>query len=300
MAYRLRRKQSVKRNLRAVASDQIDKALDEIADASLDREETVHQVRKRSKKLRGLVRLVRPAFDDYARENRLLRDAARDLSDVRDAHVLLETFDELLDYFDDQVDPSAFASARRALVRQREQTMRGDADLDQRLERFATRMRQARARAADWKLDDSGFAAIGGGLEKTYRRGRKAMRKAYAEPSGARFHEWRKRVKYHWYHLRLLRRLWPDLMNGYCRTADELSDLLGDEHDLVVLRETLRENPGAYGDRRSVEALIGLVDRRREMLQAEAHRLGSRLYAEKPGRMRKRFGAYWHAWRNLD
>jgi hypothetical protein len=26
------------------------------------------------------------------------------------------------------------------------------------------------------------------------------------------FHEWRKRVKYHWYHLGLLRELWPASM----------------------------------------------------------------------------------------
>ena len=49
---------------------------------------TVHDVRKRCKKVRGLLRLVRPGLGpDYRRANADVRDAARELSSLRDAHV---------------------------------------------------------------------------------------------------------------------------------------------------------------------------------------------------------------------
>lgn len=63
-----------------------------------------------------------------------------------------------------------------------------------------------------WRLEECGFPAIEPGLVRTYRRARKALRTAYATPTPEHFHEWRKRVNYHWYHLRLLCELWPASM----------------------------------------------------------------------------------------
>lgn len=39
--------------IRRMAREQIDRALEEISDSSLDRHDTVHQVRKRCKKIRA-------------------------------------------------------------------------------------------------------------------------------------------------------------------------------------------------------------------------------------------------------
>ena len=77
MAYRIRTKDDdVEQAVRRIACEQIDRALAEIDDDGLDFARKVHQVRKRCKKLRGLVRLVRPALDAYGRENAAFRDAA--------------------------------------------------------------------------------------------------------------------------------------------------------------------------------------------------------------------------------
>lgn len=63
MAYALAQDDdTVEAGMRRIAAEQIERAIAEIDDTGLDRHETVHQVRKRCKKVRGLVRLVRPAF----------------------------------------------------------------------------------------------------------------------------------------------------------------------------------------------------------------------------------------------
>ncbi len=80
MAYRFEQGAgSVEANLRKIAASQINRAIAEIDDPDLEPHKTVHQVRKRCKKLRGLVRLVRDAFDAYKVENVSFRDAAAQL-----------------------------------------------------------------------------------------------------------------------------------------------------------------------------------------------------------------------------
>lgn len=286
---------SVAQGLRRIAIDQIDKAVDEIDDSSLDVEETVHQVRKRCKKVRGLLRLIRPAFDGYGSENRAFRDAAKDLSNVRDAHVAIETYDNLIKYYAGQVDKSAYSSIRRRLLRDRRHACR-TGELDEKLSEFRKTMTESRRRADTWTIDAEGFEALAGGLGKTYKRARKAIKRANADPEAAKLHEWRKRIKYHWHHGRLLREMWPEVVGAHRNAADELAELLGDHHDLAVLRDTLLDEPDAFGDPKVLEAFVGLIRRRQSVLEAESFAIGSKLLAEKPGAFVRRWGRYWGEW----
>lgn len=64
-----------------------------------------------------------------------------------------------------------------------------------------------------------------------------------------------------------------------------------------VLRQSLIESRNGELHRDPVQVVIGLIDRRRAELQAEAWPLGSRLFAEKPKNLVGRCGAYWDIWR---
>ena len=95
-------------------------------------------------------------------------------------------------------------------------------------------------------------------------------------PEVERLHEWRKRVKDLWYHHTLLRALWPPVMQAVGDEAHELSDRLGDDHDLAMLLDWAREHCRGAGGARGGR---GGAPR---ALQAEALALGARLYADKP------------------
>lgn len=296
MAFRLLADESVEEAIQRIAREQIDNAIDEINNDELKRHEVVHQIRKRCKKIRGLIRLVRPQFEDtYGRENVWYRDSARRLSDVRDAQSIIGTFDELLDHFQDPIDRKAFSPIRQQLTDRRKNLVEEDIDIRKRLDAFLARMYEGRDRVAAWRLGDKGFNAVQGGLTKTYARGCTAMTEAYQNPSPETFHEWRKRVKYHGYHMRLLQPIWPGPMQARRDAADVLSDYLGDDHDLSVLRETLLERPTDFGNEETLQAVLGLTTQRQAELRAQAKRLGCRLYAEKPKRFAKRLHAYWKA-----
>ena len=66
--------------------------------------------------------------------------------------------------------------------------------------------------------------------------------------------------------------------------ADELSDLLGDEHDATVFRGALLGEPDQFGSESGnsetdTQAFVGPINRRRMQLQGEARPLGDRLFA---------------------
>jgi len=297
MSYRLQAGESVHDGVIRVAREQISRGIAEIDDAALDRHETVHQVRKRCKKVRGLLRLVRPALGaTYKRENACFRDTARQLSHVRDAQTLIETLDDLTAHFGPALDPDFARQIRDRLVSRRSEVADNETHLDGRLRTVRRVLEEAHKRSDGWELNEDGFAAIAGGVRKTYRRGRKAMARAYDDPTAASFHEWRKRTKYFWYQQRLLRPLWPAVFKARCKTASKLGDLLGDEHDLAVLGQTLVQEGEYFGADSTVEVLLGLIERRRLALQQQARPLGERLFAEKPDVLIARLETYWSAW----
>jgi CHAD domain-containing protein len=298
MPYRFLEQESVPDGIRRIAQEQAGRAIAELTDEALDRHERVHQARKRFKKLRGLLRLARFALEEaYREENTSYRDLGRALSDVRDAAALLETYDLQLDTYASYVDAGAFASVRQTLAERRRAVFEGETAWEDRLRDVLDGLHEARGRIAAWPLKEDRFSALGPGLQKTYGRGRRAFHTAYDDPTPEHFHEWRKRVKYHWYHARLLQNTWSPLIKGYRRALKDLSDLLGDHHDLAIFRQTLVDESRDFGEERDLQVLMGLIDRRQAELAAKARTIGQRVYHEKPKRLEDRFHTYWDAWR---
>lgn len=297
MAYRIKKgDDSVQAGVRRIADEQIGRALGEIDDGDLDFAEKVHQVRKRCKKLRGLIRLVRPAFDDYSAENRAFRNAARLLSGVRDTRTLIITYDAVTAHFEDQIDRRAFSPIRARLTRDAKEMLERPGT-QERMQKFRQEMEAARSR----REVEAGRGGLhrdrGGGAGKTYKRARKRMQEAWSDRADETMHEWRKRVKYHWYHARLLSDAVPGMMGPQAKALDGLSDLLGDHHDLVVLDARLGEAPEDFGTATDLEAFRALIEKRKEALAEEAFELGRLSLAERKKALVKRWRGYWKVWR---
>lgn len=291
MAYRLRICESLPEGVRRIAREQVDKALEELSDE--DRPKAVHQCRKRFKKIRGLIRLVRPALGQtYQDENQWYRNEARTLSRARDAEALLETLRSLRAERGDSADDSMFEAALNDLQAHQKQVMDDQGSLGRRIEQLADRLTDARNRIAGWELADDGFDAIGPGLGKTYRRARRSMKRALNRPTNERLHEWRKRSKYHWYHMRLLRNLWKPVFSTRADELSRLADLLGDDHDLAEFRNLLLKDQAVVQDPERLERLLGLAQIQRQHLQQKARKLGKLLFAEKTAAFVERTGAY--------
>jgi len=150
-------------------------------------------------------------------------------------------------------------------------------------------LREARGRVNGWPLERDSFDALRDGLKRTYRRGRRDLRAARADPTVEALHEWRKRAKDLWYQQTLLRALWPPVMQAVGDEAHELANRLGDDHDLAMLADWVREHAEAEPE------FFEAVQRRRSELQGEAIALGERLYADRPGAYVRRLRGLWKA-----
>lgn len=288
MAYRLLGNETTGEFLKRVASEQVAKAIEDLEGADDDLHEAVHEFRKRCKKIRGLIRLVRPDFPDYAAENAWFRDLAGELSALRDATSMQESVAALVEHYADDLDEDAYAGIDAWLGKRRE-TMTEERDAREKIDVIRAELPEALARIEGWRLDSGGADALEAGLAKTYKRARRAMVSAADDGTSRDFHEWRKRVKYHRYHLRLLTPIWPKVTKARYKETKRLSDLLGDDHDLAVLRATLEEEAGGAADERA--ALIALSRRRSAELRAQAWSLGRRLFVEEQERYAARMRA---------
>jgi CHAD domain-containing protein len=294
--YRLKKAEPVPEGIARIASGRIDHALDELrGKTDSTPEEAVHEARKDMKKLRALLRLVRGEVGDeiYRRENESFRDAAAELAGVRDADVMLATLGGLETRYGADLPADIAGGLRQALeVHHGETASEGR---DEAAKVTVERLREARRRVDDWPLERDGFEAISEGLRRIYRQGRRGFEAARRDPSPEHLHEWRKRVKDLWYHCSILERTWPPVMAALADEAHELSDRLGDDHDLAVLLAWAHEHATALDGMQRLLIFEEIVQRRRQELQAEAFAYGARLYADKAGTFTGRVESWWRA-----
>lgn len=294
-SYELASDEGLAEGLTRVAAGRAEKALERLRESSAGETETadaVHGARKDMKKLRTVLRLLRDELGGklYKKENARFRDAARALSETRDAEVKLETLDALAEH-EEALPEEAVESWRKILDRDREAATNAARDEPAVAEAISL-VEEGLESIRGWELDGDSWQLIDPSVTRTYRRGRRAMKTAAKNRGEADFHEWRKRAKDLWYELRLLSAAWSGPLEATAEEAHNLTDLLGDHHDLAVLREDLGERNLGEGETVALEAAIG---RRQEALAEAAFTLGRRLYAERPKDFSRRMRRYWCA-----
>jgi CHAD domain-containing protein len=306
--------------------------LEKVAGAAKGRasaKHAVHETRKALKRLRALLRLLKDDLgeQDYRRESAVLRDAGRRLARARDAEVMLDTLDDLLGR------ASGKLARRRGVKRLRARLVaERDAAAEAMLADHAMRarvlgdLRMMRGRVAAWRLaDHGGIELVEPGLQRLYRQGRR-RRERVAGGSGERtraMHLWRKRVKDLRYAAEMLDRVDEQRagggkrkgkqragggkrkgkrarksgaaarLHGVAARADELGEVLGEEHDLAVLAARVQaEARAARGSARpgtrTRKLLLKAIAQRRRRLRRRALRDGRRLYGRSPKKFVRR------------
>lgn len=298
MSYRLNKPEPFANEIKRIVLEQIDQVLPQLQDPGDDRDEVVHDIRKRFKKIRACLRMVRDNInsDVYHRENICYRDVGRLLAPVRDSTVDIETLDHLTGYFSNQLEEGAFDHLREHLVERHAAINKKVLDDEDGLSEVNTTIERARQRVGTLPIEPGGFPIINDGLKRVYQRGYKGYVSAREKPSDENLHEWRKRVKYLWYHMRILNPAWENILDELADELHDLSDYLGDDHDLAIFKKTISKHPDWFQSDRELELLSGMVRQRRNALQESAFPLGEKIFAEKPKDFVKRIRIYWQAW----
>jgi CHAD domain-containing protein len=294
---------------RRIALGQLDLAIELLGgQSSIPPEEAVHETRKALKRVRALMRLLEGELGAKRarRERAVLRDAAARLAGARDAEVMVSTLEGLVDRHPRKLGHRrGVVELREALERERrDASVRALGDAVTRAQ-VVEELLDVRARVAKWKLPAgrSKDKLTGPGLEHIYRAGREGRRRAGRRRADAKvLHRWRKHVKDLRYAAEVLD-VREQAMSGskpsgkrgskstskrmakIARRADRLGEMLGEEHDLMLLAERVRAHkPLKRRRKRTRKRLLRAISRRRASLRGRALREGERLYARKPRR----------------
>lgn len=271
-----REETAVQRAIQAV-QDHLRRAIRSLSRISISgRDEAIHEVRKRIKKARALIRLAEGAVGHKSirKANRRLRDAAKPLSEIRDSSVLIVALDSLTDQSAGRAPCEEFAHARAALVSSQAKMVRSVLEEGDLLARVSRDLHAIRRRVSDWDAND-----FGTGLSPILKQSYKACRERFSivetNPSSEALHELRKRVKILGYQLHFCEPHPTGPAARINQLAALLADELGEIHDFDVLRAFLETLEG------SGPVLISL-DRRRLDLRRVALQRARVVFRDKP------------------
>jgi CHAD domain-containing protein len=299
MPFRLTTEETVEKGIRRILSEELEYAICNLRkeDESLGGE-GIHEARKSIKKLRAITRLLMPGLGAAGvRDNRALRDTGRSLSGLRDAAALIETVEGLSEQYFSDPAIEQLAVVRSALRRRLEDTVRSE-DCRTVVGGAVASLKALKKRMGKWQIAGGSFAAIAPGLENTYRRGRKSFRRAKENPVPENLHALRKRVKEHWYHVRLLEGAFSKISLAPSREKElgRIQEWLGDDHNLNVLSDALKSEPAAFGGKKIVPAVLGLIGRAQKVLQEQSLAAAVQIYEAKPGKHVLDASEAWEAW----
>jgi hypothetical protein len=305
MAYRLKAGRPLAKSIRRAGLDQIERAASELA-RNPNPHEGVHQARKAFKRMRALLLLVRPIIGEkaYAREDRRYSRLGRRFAGARDIQAMLETVRKLEIRY--ALPGKRGASGKKggaaacAVVGdwlRHERNLAEAALGGERQTGYGLKaLKKAEERFNALPLDAATLENVVRGLKNGYRAGRHGFAKAYASREDEDFHDWRKAMQKHWRHLQLAAAAWPEALQPRIDLAQELSQLLGDDHDLSVLRERVEANRAVFAselNNAEVAEFVRLCCKRQAELRRLARARGARLFGEKPRAFGVRIANYW-------
>jgi CHAD domain-containing protein len=292
MGFRLKPGEHVGDEIKRIILRQLEGATSELREVGTPSgNAAVHRARRRVKKVRAAIRLLRPLLGHtFEPLDRRLRGTVHLLAPVADGQGVVEALDHLTQ---GNADPETIDALRAVRIGLVEREARADrrACAERVLQRVASTLRAERSEVAGWHLRAPGFKAIAEGLEAGYRGSQDAMTAALAHPTAHHFHSWRRRVKDHWFHVRLLEGRCGNRLRAYERRLEQLDECLGELHNLALLIEIVGGELSV--PRNQTAARLRVIRKAQLELRRSARALALRLYKETPRHYIRRVHALW-------
>jgi CHAD domain-containing protein len=286
MSIRLKPKENLEKGVQRVLRHQIDEVIADLKKPSGQVHDVVHDTRTGCKKTRAVLRLVKPHIHPelYRRENLRFRDAARPLTEIRDAEVRISTLDKLYDSQRKYIPKKVYQRLRKKLEMDYRYICEQVLDKERALDESMSIVMSGLRHVNELRPHRTGWPVIEQGLKQTYRRGYSAYNSAADVATMENLHEWRKQAKYLWYQLQLMEEMGKPIQK-LSKQFHKLTDLLGNDHDLAMLEYKLQSDHIAH--KKVDPGLTQAITRQRQKLQKEAVALGKKIYDEKPRRFVK-------------
>ncbi|MCD6258229.1 MAG: CHAD domain-containing protein, partial [Helicobacteraceae bacterium] len=274
VSYSINLKKNVEKQSQKVALSQLKKSIEEIEDNSLSMDKKIHQLRKRCKKMRGLLRIIRPQLQIsgvYDAQNQYFKETAKQFSAIRDKRMLEETFKKIVLKYN--LDENRYMQIVQSIESMKVQS---EISVQNYFALYRAEFEENRKNIEQYRLKEKSSRALDKGIKKGYKKASKLKKKAYKTQSDKDFHAWRKWVKYHWYHMRLIKKNEECVLGPRVKVSGILADILGDEHDLSVFKRFIEDVKCEY----KVE-FMGYLKQEQDLLRKRAEKLSDILFCNK-------------------
>jgi len=256
--------------------------------------ENIHQTRLCFKRMRSFLRLGRSGLGEqfYRHYNDFYRDQSRSLSQLRDLTALIETLPEFIKTRRVKSSRNLLLGFRQGLLNRRKQQL--DHIIDSNIKANVIRALEDKTEEiTKWGFEADAAKAFNAGAQRIYGRGKRLFLTVLSNPDDHNMHEWRKQVKYFWYHLVVLTPVWPEIMTPWAKEVQTLSQLLGSHHDLVLLENAIDQLEIQDNQRQIANSLKTSIRLRKIRLEKKCLNSGRKIYAEGIDELGKRLNAYW-------
>ena len=292
--FSISKRENVKENINRILSEQIDYILQHCEGGETDIHISIHEIRKSIKRIRAVLRLIREeiGYSTYYRENVFYRDISRETSGLRTHNVLALTLENMKGDLSGTFPAEALDSLIASIRSEREKMLAGITDDGKTLKRLAGSFTEARERVYELPVEQDGFQVFAGGIHRMYRQGKDYLNLAQDDPADHHLHDLRKRMKYLWYQIEIIKPIYPGILKAYADSLEGVSEKLGIYHDLAVLSQFLKENETGL-EKDLLETLLDACEFKKSALLQGIYRRAGAVYSEEPEPLVQRLGEYW-------
>jgi CHAD domain-containing protein len=289
MGYSLDRKHSLSHHLSRITREELDSALDSLADATPGAD-AIHEARKSVKRLRAVLRLVEAELGPAGKKfTARLRTAAHALSVMREADASLETLAALRRSHSKSITLQVWRGARKGLE-SREQASRAHAADALQLSRAA--LEEVKLTAPKRVEQVARFRVVREGAVRAYRRTRRALARLTGDAGDAEFHLLRRRLKDHYYHMRLFEGLHA-APRARAPALNRLEEELGNDHNLALLADLILLLPRRYGSTQGTELLLGCIAIEQHRIRQLVLQAGAKAFEWRPREFASELTRWW-------
>lgn len=268
--------------------------IDHLTSIPKDIDNTVHEIRKALKRIRAILRLVRFDIGEelFQSENTRFRNLGRQLSDLRDFHVIISYLALNFEAQELQIPEDNFIRLVEHLNQKKEAELKLLVE-KQTLETIKDQMAIAHRDLTNYQLDFLGPHTIQDGVSHVYSLCLDKITESQTQLEDHPLHELRKKVKYLLNQMTLIQEVWPDFFKNYSTSLKRASDLLGDDHNIAETITLVNSLPSSVLLDNDKISLTKSFQSEREHIHREIWPLLGKLFTEDADAFVKRITSYW-------
>jgi CHAD domain-containing protein len=244
------------------------------------RHTNIHEIRRLLKKMRAFLRFIKPSFtsDEFKMLNMYLGKINKTLSGIRESRVNLQIFEKIMPKMEGNIMNGTLQLIHQHLSFQCQQNEENEHKLEEIIEDVRLNMDEFSNVIHTTKIKNSDIKEIIDGMVAVYRTGKKLLKQSVKTDDTEIVHNWRKYVKHLQFELQFIQHYLPDYYIEHINVLQQISNLLGEEHDLAVMLDYMNNSLKIDLTEQELHQINLITDKRRNKVKKKAFRLGHTIF----------------------